>query len=452
MNIILAGCGNLGSTIAGNLSAAGYNMTLIDSNESVLEHSIEVFDSMAVKGNCAAMPVLNDAGIDKAELLIATTGSDELNLLCCMTARSLNPYIHTIARVRNPEYYEQTKEMRESLGLSLMVNPEKKAAKAIHQLISMPGFLKRDTFAKDKVEIVEIKVEEKSILADVPLTDLYKIVRCKVLVCVILRDGEVITPDGSTVLRVADRLFVTAETGNLSILLKNLGIISRTADKVMLIGGGSISLYLAKELIKSNIGVEIIEQNMERCEELANLLPEAEIIHADAGRHSTLESEGISSCDAIVSLTGMDELNIITSLFAADHGVSQVITKVGYSDDYGMLDRLPIGSLVCPKELTCNTIVRYVRAMTNKEGAALSVHTIADGLAEAVEFRADESTMNLGVPLKNIKLKKGIIVASIINKDIPIIPNGDSSFEAGDSIILITNADNAVLSLNDIFL
>ena len=452
MNVIIAGCGKLGSTIAGNLSAAGYNMTIIDNNDAVLEHSIEVFDSMAVRGNCATMAVLNDAGIDNAELLIATTGSDELNLLCCMTARSLNPDIHTIARIRNPEYYEQTREMRESFGLSLMVNPEKKAAKAIHKLISLPGFMKRDTFAKDKVEVVEIKVEEGGILADVPLVDLYKIVKCKVLVCVILRDGEVITPDGSTVLKANDRLFVTAQTNDLSLLLKNLGIISKTADKVMLIGGGGISLYLAEELINSGISVEIIEQNLARCEELAELIPQAEIIHGDAGRHSTLESEGLSTCDAIVSLTGMDELNIITSLYASDHGVSQVITKIGYSDDYGILDRLPIGSLVCPKELSCNTIVRYVRAMTNKEGAAVSVHTIADGLAEAVEFKVEEGTMNLNVPLKNIKLKKGIIIASIIHKDTPIIPNGDSHFEVGDTIILTTNADNAVLSLNDIFL
>jgi trk system potassium uptake protein TrkA len=302
------------------------------------------------------------------------------------------------------------------------------------------------------VEVVEIKVDEGGILADVPLIDLYKIVKCKVLVCVILRDGEVITPDGSTVLKANDRLFVTAQTNDLSLLLKNLGIISKTADKVMLIGGGGISLYLAEELINSGISVEIIEQNLARCEELAELIPQAEIIHGDAGRHSTLESEGLSTCDAIVSLTGMDELNIITSLYASDHGVSQVITKVGYADDYGMLDRLPIGSLVCPKELSCNTIVRYVRAMTNKEGAALSVHTIADGLAEAVEFKVDDSTMNINVPLKKIKLKKGIIIASIIHKDIPIIPNGDSHFEAGDTIILTTNADNAVLSLNDIFL
>ncbi|MBR6222404.1 MAG: Trk system potassium transporter TrkA [Lachnospiraceae bacterium] len=451
MDIIIAGCGKLGSTIASNLSAAGYDLTLIDNDDTVLDHAIEVYDSIAIRGNCATLSVLHDAKVQSADLLIATTNSDELNLLCCMTARSINPNIHTIARIRNPEYHAQTYEMREAFGLSLMVNPERKAAKTIHKLIQLPGFLKRESFAKDRVEIVEIKIDHESILKDVPLTNLYKIVKCKVLVCVILREGEVITPDGSTILKENDRIFVTAQTNNLSLLLKNLGVISKRSGRVMLIGGGNISLYLAQELIKSNIKVEIIEQDATRCEELAGLLPEADIIHADASKHSTLESEGLSECDTIVSLTGMDELNIITSLYAAEHNVPQVITKVGYSDDYGILDKLPIGSIVCPKELSCNSIVRYVRAMSNNEGAAVSVHTIADGLAEAVEFKVDENTENLGVPLKKLKLKKGIIVACITHQEIPTIPNGDSYFEKGDSIILITKSDRIVLNLNDIF-
>ena len=241
MNIIIAGGGKVGVTLARQLSAEGHDLTLIDKNKSVLEQTLEQYDMMAVQGNCASMSVLQQAGVREAELLIAATNADEVNLLCCMTAHGLNPKLHTIARIRNPEYTEQIYKMRGSFGLSLTVNPEKQAATEITRLLKYPGFLRRDTFANGKAEIVELRVDEKSKLCNVSLSEMYSIVKCRVLVCAVLRNGTAVAPRGNFVLREGDRIFVTAPTENLSQLLRNLGMITRRARRVLLCGGGRVS-------------------------------------------------------------------------------------------------------------------------------------------------------------------------------------------------------------------
>lgn len=451
MKIIIAGEGKLGAILTKQLSAEGYDLTLIDANLKVLESTEERYDIMAVQGNCASMATLEQAGIKEANLLIAVTDADEVNLLCCMTAHGINPNIHTIARIRNPEYTEQIYRMKGLFALSMMVNPERHAAAEIERLLKYPGFLKRDTFAKGRVEIVELRVEAGHKLCNTALNDLYNIVKCKILVCTVIRNGKAIAPGGNFVLMEGDRIFVTAPADVLTILLKNLGIITHKVKRVILCGGGRVSYYLAQLLIKNGIGVQIVEQDYDKCIQLANMLPQASVIHGDATKEFLLDNEGISDCDAIVTLTGMDEMNIIISLYASTCKVPQIITKLGRLENNTILDSLPIGSIISPKALSCNHIVRYVRAMENQTGAAITVHSIADGQAEAVEFIADANTLHCGEPLKKIKLKKNVLIVCIMHGLQLEIPNGDSSFDYGDTVIIVTGAGRVIYQLNDIF-
>jgi len=451
LKILIAGDGKVGETLTRLLSAEGYDLTLIDSDQRVLERSLERYDVMAIHGNCASMDTLQQAQVESASVLIAATSADEVNMLCCMTARGLNPNLHTIARIRNPEYIDQAYKMPGVFSLSMVINPERQAALEIERLLSFPGFLRRDTFAKGRVEIVELKVEPGSKLCDVPLKRMSSIVKCRVLVCAVLRAGAAITPDGSFVLQAGDRIFVTASTGDLTTLLKNLGIITRKVNRVMLCGGGVVSYYLAQLLCRRGIAVQIIEQDYNRCVQLSELLPEASVIHGDASNRSLLDSEGLAQCDALVTMTGLDELNIIVSLYGSSRGVPQIITKMGRTDNVNLLDALPLGSIICPKELCSSTIVRYVRATRNQAGAAVAIHSIADGQAEAIEFLVDESTLHCGEPLKKLKTRKNVLVACISHGRETIIPNGDSFFSRGDSVIIVTGGGEVIYQLNDIF-
>lgn len=451
MKIIIAGDGKMGAILTRQLSAEGDDLTLIDFNPKVLESSEVRYDVMVVHGNCASMEILCEAGVKEADLLIAMTGLDEVNLLCCMTAHGLNSRIHTIARVRNPEYAVQIYEMREMFALSMTVNPERQAAAEIERLLKYPGFLKRDTFVKGRVEIVELRLESDSKLCNVALNDMAPIVKCQILVCAVLRNGKAVAPDGNFVLREGDRIFVTASTDTLAVLLKNLGVITHKVKRVIICGGGRVSYYLAKLLEKSGMGVQIIERDPERCTQLASMLPSASIIQGDASSRFLLESEGFSECDALVTMTGLDELNMIISLYGVNSKIPQVITKLGRTDDTDILGSLSLGSIVSPRELCCNTIVQYVRAMKNQAGAALTVHTIADGQAEAMEFLAEKSTRHCGEPLKKLKLKKGVLVVCIVKGPKMEIPNGDSSFQEGDTVIIVTSKGKGIYQLNDIF-
>ncbi len=451
MNIIIAGDGKVGSTLTRLLSAEGHDVTLIDSNYKVLENSLEQYDVMAIHGNCASMDILLQAGVKDADLLIAVTNLDEVNLLCCTTAHGLNPKLHTIARIRNPEYTEQIYTMRSTFGLSMAINPEKQAAREIERLLRYPGFLKRDSFAKGRTEIVELRIGADSKLCNVALSDMNAIVKCRVLVCAVLRSGTAIAPKGNFVLREGDRIFVTAPTQNLTTLLKNLGIITRRVRRVILSGGGRVSYYLASMLEKHGISIQLVEQNYERCRELATLLPETTVVHGDSTDQTLLDSEGLAEADALVSLTGLDELNMIISLYGQSRGVPQVITKLSRMENRNIIDALSLGSVVCPKELCCNTIARYVRAMQNQSGAAVSVHAIADGQAEAVEFLVDDATKNCNIPLKQIKLKEDVLVVSINRGSHTEIPGGDSMFRKGDSVVVVTSGRGSIRQLNDIF-
>ena len=452
MNIIIAGDGKVGAMLTRQLSSEGHDITVIDSNAAVLQQSVERYDVISVHGNCASMGVLQQAGVKDADLLIAATGADEVNLLCCTTAHALNPKLHTIARIRNPEYTEQIYRMRNVFGLSMVINPENQAAAEIDRLLKYPGFLRRDTFAQGKTEIVELRVDAGSKLRNVRLMDLRSIVKCQVLVCAVLRDGSAIAPRGDFVLREGDRIFVTALSQNLTTLLKNLGLLTRRVREVTICGGGRISYYLATRLKKAGISVRIIEKEYERCKVLSEQLPEAEIIHGNVREQDFLESEGIGDTDALVTLTGMDELNMIVSLYGTARNIPQVVTKLSHTGNRSVIGNLALGSVISPKELVCNNIVRYVRAMENQTGAAISVHTVADGQVEALEFLVDENTRNCGKPLKECKLKPNILVVSISHGANTEIPNGDSVFQKGDIVVVVdSNSREIIRQLNDIF-
>lgn len=451
MKIIIAGGGKFGLTLVRKLIDEGHEITLIDSERAVLEEAVNKYDIMAVQGNCAAMPVLKEADVENADLLIASMGLDEANLLCCMTAHNLNVNLHTIARIRNPEYNEQVYHMRDAFALSMTINPERQMAIEIERLLRYPGFLHRDSFAKDRVEIVEIKVAEGSVLCDCSILNINKISKDKVLVCAVIRDGVAIIPDGKFVFKEGDRLFVTAPTSNLASLLKNLGIIKKKTKKVLIAGGSRSSFYLAQKLEKSNLSVTIIEKDRERCNYLAEQLPKANIINGDATNFSLMESEGINECDALIAMTGLDEMNIMISLYGNKCETSQVITKLAHIENIQMLSNLPLGSVIDPKEMCSNIIVRYVRAMKNKTAAAVSVHRIADGQVEAEEFIIDDTVKHVGEPLKNLKLKKNVLIVCINRKSHLIIPDGNSSFENGDTVIVVTGSDKKINKFNDIF-
>ena len=451
MKIIIAGYGKVGSALTRQLSAEGYDLTIIDSNKKKLESGQELYDVLGVYGNCATMDVLNEAGVAGADLLIAATSADEINLLCCLTAHKLNRNIHTIARIRNPEYSEQIVMMRDFLGLSLLVNPEKQAAQEIERLIRYPGFRQREKFAHGRIEIAELAVSEGSPLNNVRLMDMSSVTKCRALICTVLRGGEAIAPNGAFVLKEGDRIFVTATTNQLALLLKNMGIVTHRVKRVIICGGGRVSYYLAQMLEKGNTSVQIIEKSPEKCLQLAELLPHASIVNGDVSDLSLWESERLSGDDAIVALTGMDELNMITAMYVRSVGVSQVITKLSRTESSNILDSLNLGSVVCPKEICSNSIVGYVRGMKIHSGSSVAVHRIADGKAEATEFHVTKDTMNLGVPLRKVRLKKNVLIAAILRLSQIMIPNGDSTLEQGDVVIVVSDSQRAISKLNDIF-
>ena len=452
MNIIIAGDGKVGSALTRQLSSEGYDITVIDTNPQVLEASTIRYDVMSVQGNCISMDTLLSAGVKDADLLIAATSADEVNLLCCTVAHAINPKLHTIARVRNPEYDEQVFKMRDTFGLSMTINPERRAATEIERLLKFPGFLRRDVFANGRTEIVELKIDKNSKLLNVKLMELPNVIKCRVLICAVLRDGQSMVPNsGDFTFREGDRVFVTAPTKNLAALLKNLGIISRRVRSVMICGAGRVCYYLASSLIKSGIEVKIVERSQARCEEIKALLPDVDVILGEAGDLELLESENLRNYDALVTLTGEDELNMIVSLYASSANVPQVITKLSHASNRAIIDTLNLGSVICPKDLVVSNIVRYVRAMQNQTGAAVSVHSIADGQVEAMEFMVDKNTKNCDIPLKHLKPKPNVLIAGITHGAWTEIPNGDSTFHRGDSVVVVTRGDASVRQLNDCF-
>ena len=452
MKIIIAGDGKVGAWLTRQLANEGHDITLIDSDAAILENTIAQYDVLSILGNCASMETLRQADVEHADLLIASTGSDETNLLCCMTAHGMNDALHTIARIRTPEYSETVHSMRDLFALSLTVSPERKTAAEIDRLLKYPGFLRRERFANGVVELVEIRLTAGAAKLDgTPLHQMERATGCKVLVCAVVRDGETIIPGGDFTLRENDRIYVTAAPQELTKMLRHLDVIPRRARSVLIVGGGRISYYLTKMLLRERMSVKIIERDGALCEQLAELLPEASIVNADASVHATLVREGLETCDALVLATGLDELNLVLSMYGTAVPVPQVITKLSRTENLRLLDHLSIGTVVSPQALSCETIIRYVRAMQNQVGAAVTVHGIADGGAEALEFIVDEHTPHRGEKLADLRIKKGVLIASLTRGSTLIFPRGDTCFDIGDRLVVVAAEGSGIETLQDLF-
>lgn len=449
MKIVIVGDGKVGLALTQMLTAEDHDVTVVDQNPKALARMQESCDAMAVQGHGASRLVLEEAGADEADLLIAATSMDEVNLLSCLTANKMGCR-HTIARVRNPEYAEDMTFLRDELGLAYAINPEEACAREIFHLLQYPSFLAREQFAKGRVEIVSFDVSVGSPLVNVPLTEMVGAAKVRVLVCAVDREGEIIIPHGNFVIRQGDQLFVTAAGENLAALIKNLGIARRRVSHVTLVGGSRIALYLAFRLLRAGANVKIIEQDPERCEELADLLPEADIVEGDGTEQELLQAEGLSRADALVALTGIDEENIILSMYAKEMGVPTIITKCNRTQYSEMFRKMGIDSVVSPKLTSAEEIVRYVRAMGNSPGGQMvTMHQIAGGKAEAMEFLAEPTSKVLDIPLTTLPLREGILIASLSRGRHTIIPGGGDTIKAGDSVVVVT-AGQRILYLDDI--
>ena len=438
MQIIVVGCGTVGATLTEYLSKEGHNVTVIDSKASRLTHVTNSYDVMGVVGNGASYGVQMEAGIEDADLLIAVTSSDEVNLLCCLFAKKAGN-CHTIARVRDPIYSHEVNYIKDELGMALVINPEYAAATAIARLLKFPSAIEVDTFAKGRVELSKFRLESDNVLVGAMLKDIQSILKCDVLICTVERGDEVIIPDGNFQLREKDEISVVASAKNIVKFFKKMGMATQRVKDTMIVGGGSTTYYLAKQLLAMGIDVKIIERDRARCDELCELLPEASIVHGDGTERDVLMEEGIERAQSFVSMTNLDEENVMLSLFAKSVSKAKLVTRVHHMAYDELLDTLDIGSIVYPRLTIAEDIVRYVRAMSNSLGSNVeTLHKLNDGRVEALEFWIQEDSPVVGVPLMQLNLKHNLLVACINRQGKIITPRGQDMIQVGDTVIVIT--------------
>lgn len=451
MKIVIVGAGKIGCSLAEELANEDHDITVVDIDKEKVKMLSDTLDVMTLCGNGAAISVQREANVDDSDLMIAVTAQDELNMLACIVARKLGCR-NTIARVRNLEYSEQLYVLKSELGLSMTINPELLAAKEIYRLLQIPAFIKRDTFAEGKAEIVELFIGDGNPMDGLRLADLRKKIHVRVLVCAVLRGESVFIPDGNFVLQKGDKIYVTAPAAALVEFTHELHLRSRKSKNVLIVGGGRIAEYLVPMLIRAGSRVKLIELKRERCERLAEKYPEIDVICSDGSSQSVLRKHNIRHMDAVLPLTNMDEENIIIGMFARKLGVPQLLTKINRLEYGEILGDRGADSLISPKSLSTYAIIRYVRAMENTGGSAvLTIHKIADGGAEALEFAVTDATMHLREKLVDIQLKPGILIACINHMGKIIIPGGQDVLSSGDTVVIVTTAGREILDLNDIF-
>lgn len=438
MKIVIIGDGKVGYKLAKQLSSEKYDIILIDNNEEKLRKSIERMDVFCVAGEGGSVEVQQRADVPHADLVIACTSTDECNMLSCLIARRLGAR-HTIARVRNPIYYKQIDFLKKDLHLSMVVNPELIVAGDITRLLLFPDASKVETFVKGRVELVEFPIHCGK-LEGLSLSELYARFQVQVLVCAVESGETVLIPDGDYILKAGDKLHIAASHQNMEQFFKKIALRKEKIKNAMICGGGRVAYYLASQLCNLGMNVKIIERNRERCEELCELLPKATIINGDATEHDLLIEEGIEKTDAFIALTGMDEENIIMSLFASKQSVSKVIVKINEDRRAMMIDELGLDSIVSAKTATADAILGYVRARRNSQCSANveTMYQLLDGRVEALEFIIKLENAYTGVPLKDLNLKVNNIIACIARGRKIIIPNGDDSIQVGDSVVIIT--------------
>ena len=439
MDIIIVGCGKVGSALAGEL-CEDHNITVIDRNETLINSVINDFDVMGIVGNCICTDILEEANIEKTNIFIAVTDSDEVNILACMVARNMGAR-HCIARVRNPEFDRQLVFMRDRLGISMMVNPDYNAANEIARVLRYPEAINIDSFAKGRVELAEIRINSGSILENVVLSQLSKQLRLDVLICAVQRGEELIIPNGNFMLRADDKIHVTASHSSMVKFLRSISAAYREkrVKSAVLIGGGRIAYHLSQQLIEMGVKVKIIEIDEDRCIALSENLNKVSISHADGTDHDILAEERVFDADAVVTLTGIDEENILLSLIAKKNGVEKVVTKVNRMSLIELSDTLNLDSVISPKTIMVEQILRYVRAKQNSLGNSVTtLYRLVNERLEAIEFVVRDKADYVDVPLKELKLRSGILIASIVRGNDLIIPRGDDCLKQGDSVVVVT--------------
>lgn len=440
MQIIVVGCGNVGTTLTEQLSKEGHNITVVDTDSLKAESVANRFDVMGVVGNGASFTVQNEAGIEEADLLIAVTTSDELNLLCCLIARKAG-CCNTIARVRNPIYNKEIAYIKEELGLSMIINPEYAAACEIARLLKFPSAIKVDTFAKGRVELMKCKIGEGSVLGGKPLTYISGGLKCDVLICSVERGEEVYIPSGNFELQEKDVISIIASSRKANEFFRKIGMTTNRIKNCMIIGGGETTYYLAKQLLPMGMEIKIIEQDKQRCNELSELLPQAMIIHGDGTERNLLYEEGMPQAHSFVSWTNLDEENIMLSLFAKSVSKAKTITKVHRIAYDEILDSMDLGSVLYPKHITAEYILQYVRAMQNSIGSNIeTLYQLIEDKVEALEFRVHEKSELVGVPLKELRLKENLLIGCINRKGNIITPGGQDTIEVGDTVVVVTTS------------
>lgn len=449
MNIIIVGYGRVGMTLTKELISEKHNVTIVDENAQRIQEAAAEYDVLGVIGNGASHSVLMDAGIENADILVAVTASDELNLLCCLMAKKAGN-CSTIARVRNPVYSREADYIRRELGLSMIINPELEAASEIARLLQFPKAIEIDSFAKGRVELLKFRVDENSMLDGFALREIHSKLNSEVHVCAVERGSEVIIPDGRFVFQSKDKVSIVATPANASKLFKKIGFETHSVKDAILVGGGRIAIYLSMLLLEMGIQVKIIEQSRERCEELCVLLPKATIIHGDGTNKQLLIEEGLDRAGAFVTLTGMDEENVMLALFARGRSKAKLIIKVKHLTFREVLNELDLDTVIYPQDITAESILQYARAKKNRRGSNIeTLYKIIDDRAEALEFTIKENSAVTGIPLEKLNLKSNILISCIHRSGDVIVPKGKDCMLPGDSVIIVTT-NKGLNDINDI--
>ncbi len=438
MKIVVIGNGKVGHTIIEHICTEGHDVIVIDNDPEMIEQIVNEYDVMGICGNGASVEILKSANVDKADMLIAVTCSDETNMLACVIGKKMGVR-STMARVRTYEYNSQITQMMEALEISLIINPEKEAANEIMKIINFPEALKVDTFKNGNVDLVELYVPDESPLINKSLIEISQQYQVKVLICAVQRGEEVFIPGGNFIFQAGDIVHITATKKNVKLFLHKLGLISAKIKSVFIIGGSGIATYLCDELIKNNYKVKLVERDYQKCLALSETLPGVTIIHGDGSDQELLTEEGFNETDAAICLTGLDEENIIISMYAYKQRIGKIITKVNKASLVGLMESIRMASVISPKEITSSKIVRYVRAKNNSRSSnVITLYKLVNNKVEVVEFEAKEKSKVLNTPLKEMRLKAKVLIAAITRGKEVIIPNGDTQILAGDNVIVVT--------------
>ena len=438
MQIIIVGCGKVGRTLAEMLQEEGSDLTLIDISPKKLDIISDNVDALTIEGNGTSINTLVEAGIDKADLLIAVTGSDEINLLCCLIAQKTGK-CHTIARVRNPVYSNEIGFLKERLGVTMIINPELAAANEIARLHRLPTAMKIDTFARGRVELLKFRILPEYKMDGIHISEIPNRFKQDILVCGIEGPNGVVIPGGTDTIHNGDTVSILASPENAAAFFRKIGLKTNQVHSTIIVGGSTTSYYLAKALLMMNIRVKIIEKNMERCEQLSDLLPQATIINGDGTDRDLLMEEGMENAGSLVALTNLDEENIFLSLYAKSHTRAKLITKVNRLGFGDIVDNLDIGSVVYPKYITADYILQYVRAMHNSIGSNVeTLYHILDGKAEALEFKIRDNSPVLNIPLAQLNLRSNLLVGCLNRNGKVKIPRGQDTIQIGDTVIIVT--------------